>query len=175
MRWIALLFVLVASTDASARPLCELAPIVPAAGSVPVNAKIWLAGSGPWRFTLDGAVVEPARYSQLHAPIVVLEPTLGAGAHVLRNERGEDLARFVATEQLDGEAPQTPVVASYRVAVDGDTTLLRIERGDDSHVMLIAGGSACEVELAPHGGCVRVTAFDLAGNASLPAEHCGAE
>ena len=87
-------------------------------------------------------------------------------------EDGPKLARLMLEDAPD-VVPQAPVIAGDRIHVDARTAVLRVEREGIEEAIVLPGGKACEVVLAPgRPRCIRVTAYDLAGFASHSAAHC---
>lgn len=191
MRWLGLLVMLV-SAEAAAIPTCEPvgSSVVPAPNAfVPANAKIWVSGNAPWSYSFDNGHtrvnIEPAAYSAMHAPVVVLQPKLAVdNIHVLRDSNGTVLTVFTVKRADDRKAPEPPTINtgawgadSLSFVVDADTAMLRIEHVDPhpprTHVVMLAGNRTCETgPVASSSTCIRATAFDLAGNGSRTVEHC---
>jgi hypothetical protein len=202
---LSLLLLLAAVTPAQADPIAPVTcdrslQVVPPSGTleVPTNARIWVAGQAPWRYTLDAwdghTVIVPSEYhepSTAHGrqiagavAVVELRPTLEASRdYLVRDAAGRELTKFSVARLPDHAPPNppgTPDVLGGRlnVIVDADTALLRVELKDLNHrairrsFLTTAYDRACSLPVIAPASCLRLTAIDLAGNESQPIEHC---
>ncbi|HEU0037192.1 MAG TPA: hypothetical protein VFQ53_41565 [Kofleriaceae bacterium] len=206
MRWLfAVVFpVVLASSTSSAcppqpAPRCGATThVAPAAGArhVPRNAWIWISGNPPWRYELsDGEharEIEPAMYTESHAPVVGLHPSLASDRTYTLRANQQVQTWFHVDETYDIAPPVPPTFDEQQLrivddqlvlaaAVDDDTAMVRVQLGHDtrrSRAFLTSAEelrSGCLLAFDVHGVaplCVTLTAIDLAGNESPAARHC---